>query len=419
MNEQPPPVTRPFGPSSELTRMKWFEWPVLIYFAIHFFPPAPPAFASLCLILGIFGTMWQKRRQAFFGLGVLNTPIVWAWCFLTGLMLVSLLQVPPDLQRESWSQLRSDFLKGGLFGLALAIYLDSAERARRLLLAGMYAGIYMLLHCAFDTLRGIYTTGNLPFQRDYLFWLAFFFPFALSSIMLKQGKWRVLAILSASGILALATLTGFRGALLALLSMLLMYSVFIRLWNVFLGGLGLAGIGVGALAIWFPAQADYLFAKFRQLGDSERLSGHWLPAWDMAMLNPWTGKGFGHDVFAYQFALNQPDHPLWTMHTGVLPRGQHSIIFETLFSAGWPGLFVFLLLSGLLISSIGRILWTERAYLRQNPWLLLALALLLSYIGNFLIFYQFETPSWRTLPIAAAIAAAIISAHRTPAWKIL
>lgn len=398
--------------------MKWFEWPLLIYFAIHFFPPAPPALASLCLILGTFGALWEKRRHALLGMGVLNTPIVWAWCFLTGLMLASLLQVPPDLQPESWSQLRSDFLKGGLFGLTLAIYLDSAERVRRLLLAGMFASIYMLLHCAFDTLWGIYTTGNLPFQRDYLFWLTFFFPFALSSIILKQGTWRTLAFISATGTIALAILTGFRGATLTLLSMLLMYSVFTRLWGVLLGGLGLASIGIGTLTIWSPEQTDYLFTKFRQLDDSGRFCGHWLPAWDMAMLKPWTGHGFGHDVFADQFALNKPDHPLWTMHPGALPRGQHSIIFETLFSAGWPGLLSFLLLSGLLVGSVGRILWQERCFLRQSPWLLLCLALLISYIGNFLIFYQFETPAWRTLPIAVAIAAAILSARRTSAWKI-
>jgi O-antigen ligase len=398
--------------------MKWFEWPILIYFAIHFFPPAPPALASLCLILGTFGILWEKRRQDYFGMAVLNIPIVWVWCLLTGLMIASLLQVPPDLQRESWNQLQSTFLKGSLFGLALATYLDSAQRVRRLLWAGMYAGIYMLLHCAFDTLWGIYTIGNLPFQRDYLFWLVFFFPFALSTFALKQGIERILAIFSAAGIFALAILTGFRGATLALLSMLLMYSVFIRLWSVLLGGLGLAGIGIGTLAIWSPTQTDYLFAKFRQLDDSERFSGHWLPAWDMAMLNPWTGKGFGHDVFAYQFARNQPDHPLWTWHTGVLPRGQHSIFLETLFSAGWPGLLSFLMLSGLLVGSLGRILWQERHLLRQSPWLLLSLAILTSYIGNFLIFYQFETPAWRTLPITVAIAAAIISARRTPAWKI-
>lgn len=404
-------------PSGELAGMKWFEWPLLIYFAVHFFPPAPAAFVSLCLLLGICGVIWEQRHAVYLGISALNAPILWACCLFTGLMLLSLVQVPADLQSESWGYLRGHFLKGGLFGLVLVLYLDSEQRARRLLLAGAGAGAFMLLHCAFDTARGIAATGNLPFQRDYLFWLPFFFPFALSIYILKRGYWRVIAILSAGGIFALAILTGFRGATLALLSMLLMYSVFARLWGVLFGGIGLASIGIAALITWFPSQANYVMAKFQQMSGGDRFSGHWLPAWDMAMLKPWTGQGFGHDVFAFQFARNLPEHPAWTGQLGNLPRGQHSIIFETLFSAGWPGLFAFLLLSGLLVGNMGRILWRERNALRHDPWLLLALTILLSYIGNFLIFYQFETPAWRTLPIAAAIASAVVSARGTRAWR--
>lgn len=410
---------QPLSQANEFTGMKWFEWPLLTYFAIHFFPPGPPALASLCLVLGVFGPLWEKRHHPRFGLTVINNPIIWAWCLLTALMYASLLQVPSELQTESWNQLSSLFLKGGFFGLALAIYLDSPTRARRLLLSGSAAVALVLLHCAFVTMREIYATGQLPFQRDYLFWLIFFFPFTLSVNILKLGGWRVLALFSAAGTLALAILTGFRGATLALLSMILMYSVFVRQWAVIWGGVGLAGIGVGILTLWFPTQASYLFAKFQQVSDSERFSGHWLPAWDMAMLKPWTGNGFGHNVFANQFAAQLSDHPQWTMHTGHLPRGQHSIVFETLFSSGWPGLLAFLLLSGLLIANVGNILWKERDGLIRNPWTLLALALLISYLGNFLIFYQFETPAWRTLPIAAAIASAIMFAYKSPTRKIL
>jgi len=417
MDHQPRIAPDHCRPSGEFTEMKWFEWPLLIYFAVHFFPPAPAAFASLCLLLGVCGVIWEKRHAAYLGANVLNTPILWAWCLFTGLMLFSLTQVPADLQSESWSYLRGHFLKGGLFGMVLVLYLDSEQRVRRLLLAGVVAGAFMLLHCAFDTARGIVATGNLPFQRDYLFWLSFFFPFALSVYGLKRGYWRVIAILSAGGIFALAILTGFRGATLALLSMLLMYSIFVRLWSVLLVGIGLASIGIATLITWFPTQASYVMAKFQQLNDSARISGHWLPAWDMAMLKPWTGQGFGHDVFAFQFAHNLPEHPTWTGQLGNPPRGEHSIIFETLFSAGWPGLFSFLLLSGLLVGNVGYILWRERSALRHDPWLLLALTILLSYIGNFLIFYQFETPAWRTLPIAAGIAAAVVSARGTRAWR--
>lgn len=406
-----------YRPTGELAGMKWFEWPLLIYFAVHFFPPAPAAFVSLCLLLGVCGVIWEKRHAAYFGTSDLNTPIFWAWCLFTGLMLLSLTQVPTELQSESWNYLRGHFLKGGLFGLVLILYLDSEQRAQRLLLAGVGAGTLMLLHCVFDTARGIVATGNLPFQRDYLFWMSFFFPFALSVYVLKQGYWRVIAIFTAGGIFALAILTGFRGATLALLSMLLMYSIFIRLWGVLLGGIGLAGIGIAALITWFPSQASYMMDKFSHFHDSDRISGHWLPAWDMAMLKPWTGQGFGHDVFAFQFARNLPEHPAWTGQLENLPRGEHSIIFETLFSAGLPGLFAFLLLSGLLIGNMGRILWRDRSVLRHDPWLLLALTVLLSYIGNFLIFYQFETPAWHTLPIAAAISAAVVLARGLRAWK--
>lgn len=406
----PAPVILDKPPSSV---MAWFEWPLLFYFMIHFFPPVRGAIGPLCLVFGTLGVLWECRRFGCPQYRSLNTPIVWCWVALAGLLGLSLFQVPTNLLAESLHRFSSDVLKGSFFALILLLYLNSAERARRLLIAGMLACVGMLLHVAIDTAYLVTTTGQLPFQRDYLFWLPTFFPFALA-VYVSQPKWRWLALFAAAGVLALAVLTGFRGALLALLLMLLIFAVFVRLWRLLVAGAVLAAAGVFSLLVWFPAQADYVLGKFQQIDSSNRVTGHWLPAWDLSLQAPWVGHGFGHWVFRYYYGLGIPSHPAWTPawseQLGWLPSAPHSIVFETLFAAGWPGLLALILLSLVFLTTIGMPLWQLRAELVNNAWLLLALAVLVSFVGNYLVLSQLESPSWRTLPILAAIAAACICA---------
>jgi len=394
------------------TGMAWFEWPLLTYFMLHFFPPLPGVIGSLCLLLSLLGLILECRKCSCPQVAQLSHRLILSWLLLLALLALSLFQVPAELLGESRHRLSSDLLKGTFFALIVFLYLKSADRARRLLVAGALACFLMFLHSVFSTAQGVMSTGKLPFQRDYLFWMLTFFPFALAGYVAQPRRpWLVfVAAVGASGAMVLAVTTGFRGATLALLLMSLVFAVLARMWRLLMLGAVLVVLGVIMLYLWFPEQAAYVLGKFQQTHASNRWGGHWLPAWDMSMQAPWLGHGFGHLVFRHHYGLGIPGHAEWTPafseQLGWLPSAPHSIFFETLFAAGWPGVFALFWLTFVMIRSLLPPVWQQRKALVGDPWLLLALTVLVSFIGNYVFFYQFETPAWRSLPILVAVAAA-------------
>jgi O-antigen ligase len=399
-----------------LIGIRWFEIPLLFYFMVHFFPPMPSGIANVCLLLGTVGVLWECYKGHWFQLTRLKHPLVLAWILLVAIFYASALQVPEELLRETWRRLSSDLLKHTLFAFVILFFLDTAGRARRVLLAGMLACFLMVMFCLVEVLVLVWKTGKLPFQRDYLFYLMFFFPFSLVVSGFEQ-RWRYLSLALGAAALALAFMTGFRGAVLALVVMSLLFALFARKWGVLILGAALAVAGVAILAFWFPETATYVLSQFQKTHSSGRISGHWLPAWEMSMQSPWLGHGFGHHVFGHHF-VEQMDNfgwPRgWTERLGWAPGSPHSVVFETLFMAGWPALFLLGVVAGSIIISLGRVITRRRDELFATPWLALALTVFISAIGNFLFFYQTEDPSWRTIPIMVMLATACLVAVREP-----
>lgn len=389
--------------------MRWYEWPLLAYFMIHFFPPVRGPWGTACLVLGAIGVLWECRRDGCRPVTDLNQPVVWCLALLGALFAASLIQVPPELLAESWKRFSSDFLKGCGFGLIIFLYLRDETRARRVLMAGVFACAMIVGHLLWDSVRDFRANGQLPFQRDHLFWSMFFFPFALV-VYLSSARLRWVALASAAGIFAAAVIFGFRGAIMTLMLMMLAFAMLGGLWRLLGLGVGLAATGLAALSFWFPDRAGYAISKLQQFDSSNRVTGHWKPAWEMATDSPWQGHGYGHIVWQHHYRVQVDSHPAWTPSfvegLGLTTTSPHSIFFETLFAAGWPGVIAYLSLMALVMVALLPIIWRSRHSLRTSPWLLLALAVLVAAIGNYAIFYQFESPNWRTLPIAVAIVAA-------------
>lgn len=273
----------------------------------------------------------------------------------------------------------------------------------------MFASAMMMAHLVWDTARDIGATGQLPFQRDYLFWVTFFFPFALA-VYLSGSRWRWVALAAAATVIAAAVMTGFRGAMLTLVLMSLAFTIFGRFWRILIAGIGLAAAGLAMLLAWFPPWGNYALGKLKQVDSSNRVSGHWLPAWDMGWQSPWLGHGYGHHVFRHHYDLQVDAHPKWTPMwsetLGRLPSDPHNITLEIFVAGGLPVVFAYVALTALVIMALAPVVWRRRTGLRDDPWLLLALAVLTAFVGNYVVFYQFDAPSWRTLPIAIAIVAA-------------
>lgn len=396
------PLARPAG-------MPWYEWPLLGYFMLHFFPPAPAALANGCLLLATIGVGVEVFRQRGTPLRRLGHPLAAAWLLLAGLLGLSVLQVPPELRGASLAAFTGSIGRGTFFAALLVLHLDEAGKARRLMIAGLLAGVGMLLHFGVDTWQVMATKGGFPIQRDYLYWLLVFFPFALGSYALLP-RWRVPAALVAAAVIALAVTTGFRGAMLALGCMILLFAGFVPLRRVLAGGAIIAVVGVAILLATHPEQGAYILHKLQQTDSSNRVTGHWMPAWDMALQAPWAGYGFGHAVFRHFYGAFMPQFPAWTPawsnELGWLPASPHSIVFEALFAAGFPGLVALALFAAAFTGVLGLALWRRRETVTAGAATMLALATLVSFVGNFLVISQFESPNWRSLAVLAGLAVA-------------
>jgi O-antigen ligase len=393
-------------------RPAWYEWPLLIYFALHLFPPGPQALANSCLLLAVCGIAYANRCKSDSVKQLLSEPLLWLWLAFAGLIGISILQAPDALRPESWHRFMTDFGKGSLFALVLALHLDRNEKFRHLFIVATLAMLVMLIHYAFTTWQIVRSTGVLPVQRDYLYWLLFFLPLALGNYLLSKN-WRLFAAIAVVFTLALAVTTGFRGALLSIVIMLVPILIFFRVWGLLAWGVVLAGLGVVALTIFWPEQGAYVLSKMQQVSSSNRVTGIWIPGWEMSLNAPWFGHGFGHHVFRESYLLALEQQPAgWTpMDDGVhgfAPASPHNIYLETLFAAGFLGLLAYLVILAMVFHGLLAVMRRAAGLANLDDSRILAMVLLICGLGNFVIFPTFETPAWRSLPIWLAMVLALL-----------
>jgi O-antigen ligase len=398
-------------------RPVWYEWPLLIYFALHFFPPGPPALANGCLLLAVCGVAYASRSKPDRIKQLMNAPLLWLWLGFAGLIGISILQAPEALRPESWHRFMTDFGKGSLFALVLALHLDRSEKFGRLFMAATLAMLVMLVHYAFTTWQIVRSTGIFPVQRDYLYWLLFFLPLAVGNYLLSRN-WRLFAAIAVVFTLALAVTTGFRGALLSIVMMLVLMFIYFRVWGLLAWGVVLAGLGVVAMTVFWPEQGTYVLSKMQQVSSSNRVTGIWIPGWEMSLNAPWFGHGFGHHVFRESYLLALEQQPAgWTpMDDGVhgfAPASPHNIYLETLFVAGFPGLLAHLVILAMAFHGLLAAIRRAAGLVNRGDSRIIAMVLLICGLGNFVIFPTFETPAWRSLPIWLAMVLALLVQVKT------
>lgn len=410
--------TAPIEPSSwfawlEREEMPWYELPLLFCFMFHFFPPMAAGLYNTALFLAFVGILGKLKKSGLASAGKGVLPLCFAWLALALMMGISIFQVPLLLRPESWHRYISDFGKGTFLALLLLLHLDTANNARRLLMAGAMAALWMLIHCIFDATRTFLLIGELPRQRDYLYWMTMFFPFSLAIYVLPSA-WRIGAGLSVVGILGLSVLSGFRGAMLSLIVMLLLFFRFARLWRPIAAASMLIVLGLVVLWAVFPEHAAHTLYKLQQTDSNGRWTNHWLPAWELTKESPWLGHGFGHQIFGRAVNEGLVEHLEWLpkgLQMDWYPSSPHSIVFELMFSAGWLSVGLYLLISAAICLSLFRLVWRARIQeLLTQPWLMLSAVTLIVYVGNFVVFYQFEAPSWRSMPVIVVLAAACLRA---------
>ena len=215
-------------------------------------------------------------------------------------------------------------------------------------------------------------------------------------------RWRLPAGLVAAGIVALAVTTGFRGAMLSLIVMLLCFAVFRGAWRLFLGALLISAVGVIWLSVMHPEQGTYVFQKLKQTDSSGRVSSHWRPAWVLSLERPVLGHGFGHQVFSQKVASGTDLHPDWRPsgegHEWK-PSSPHSITFEVLFASGFPGLFCLGMVYAALIWFPFKALRSLKGSLPSRIEAVFLYSCLVSLVGSYFVFAQFEAPAWRSFPV--------------------
>lgn len=394
----------------------WVELPLLIYFMLHFFPPLSATLPNLCLLLSVAGVGFRFRHEPLVAFKRLAHPIVWLWLGLVLILGLSIIQVPAELQPESWQRYVKDILKGSLFGAVLLVHLDSACKAKRLMLAAVIAPALMLAHYLYSTWQITRVTGLFPVQRDYLYWLLLYFPFAVV-VFFSMPRWRLLAGVVAAGIVALAVTTGFRGAMLSLLVMLLCFAVFKGAWRLFLGALLISFLGVVWLSVQYPEQGAHTLQKLRQTDSSGRVANHWAPAWVLSLERPVLGHGFGHQVFSQKVASGTDLHPDWRpsgQGAEWKPSSPHSITFEVLFASGFPGLFCLGLIYATVLWFSVKALRSLSVSLSSRIEAVFLYSCLVSLVGSYFVFSQFEAPAWRSFPVMIGLLVAGIRLLASP-----
>jgi O-antigen ligase len=206
--------------------------------------------------------------------------------------------------------------------------------------------------------------------------------------------------------------------MLSLVIMLVCFVVFRGAWRLFLGVLLISALGVTWLTVQHPEQGGYALQKLRQTDSSGRVENHWVPAWVLSLEQPVFGHGFGHQVFGQKVAAATEIHPEWRpsgLGPDWMPSSPHSISFEVLFASGFPGLVSLGLLYAALFWFSFKALPSQKNFLLIGIESVFLYTCLVSLVGSYFIFAQFEAPAWRSFPVIIALVVAGIRLVVPPA----
>lgn len=241
--------------------------------------------------------------------------------------------------------------------------------------------------------------------RDYGYGLVFALPFAFAARHFVAPAWRPLLALLAIIAAVLAITTGARGTWFAFAATLAGSAILFGSRRL---AVALAAVGIGA-AITFATvdPGNPITANVdRGFDTSFRSAGTWTPAVEMIAERPFLGHGFGDFVFDRAYDERRPSRPHWVFDRS---PGPHSTFLDAAFAGGLVGLALFIA----LCAGIVRRAWTLG---REGGWRGdLAKAVLISFVGQYLIYGFIESMSWHPLGIHLGLLLALSQAPRDDA----
>jgi len=237
--------------------------------------------------------------------------------------------------------------------------------------------------------------------RDYGYGLVFAFPFLFAARHFVRP--RLQSVLIALAVLAtvLAITTGARGTWFALALMVAGSAILLGSRKL---ALALVAVGLGAAVTFATLDPGNPITTNveRGLDTSYRSAGTWTPAVEMIAERPALGHGFGRFVFDRAYEARQPSRPHWVFERS---PGPHSIFLDTAFAGGIVALALFIA----LCAAIARRAWDLG---RDGGWRGdLALAVLLSFVGQYLVYGFIESMSWHPLGIQLGLLLALTQAR--------
>lgn len=237
--------------------------------------------------------------------------------------------------------------------------------------------------------------------RDYGYGLVFAFPFLLAARhFVRPGLQPALVALAVIASV-LAITTGARGTWFAFALMLAGSAILFGSRKL---ALALVAVGLGAAGTFAALDpGNPITANVeRGLDTSYRSAGTWTPAVEMIAERPVLGHGFGRFVFDRAYEARQPGRAHWVFERS---PGPHSIFLDTAFAGGLVALALFVALCAALL----RRAWELG---RQGGWRGdLAHAVLLSFIGQYLVYGFIESMSWHPLGIHLGLLLALTQAR--------
>lgn len=233
--------------------------------------------------------------------------------------------------------------------------------------------------------------------RDYGYGLVFALPFVFAAHRLVAPAWRPLLMVIAIVAAVLAITTGARGTWLAFAATLAGSAVLFGSRRL---AIALAAVGIGAALTFATVDpSNPITANVeRGLDTSFRSTGTWAPAVEMIAERPILGHGFGDFVFHRAYEERRPSRPHWVFDRS---PGPHSTFLDAAFAGGLVGLALFVA----LCAAIVRRAW---ALGREGGWRGdFANALLISFVGQYLIYGFVESMSWHPLGIHLGLLLAL------------
>lgn len=238
--------------------------------------------------------------------------------------------------------------------------------------------------------------------RDYGYGLVFAFPFLFAARHFVRPRLQPALIVLAVVATVLAITTGARGTWFALSLMLAGSAMLFGSRKL---ALALVAVGLGAAATFATLDpSNSITANVgRGLDTSFRSTGTWTPAVEMIAEQPVLGHGFGRFVFDRAYEARQPSRPHWVFERS---PGPHSIFLDTAFAGGIVALALFIA----LCAAIVRRAWDLG---RDGGWRGdLARAVLLSFLGQYLVYGFIESMTWHPLGIHLGLLLALTQARR-------